>query len=518
MINIKIIDKDKFTGVLEDSYTIGEHDILLHNNMPVDCNSYTSTYLKDRLYYNNVEFKTIAQCKNCGEWTEDYITINSRHGNFQVCCECADNYFYCEDCEEYYDDTYDTFETIGGRVICEDCRYNDYVECHDCGAIVRCGSDMAYYCDDCDEYFCERCWDEHYHEENLLYDYHDFHDWQLKKTDNEEEPPFYIGHELEIDDGSNMSAAVDTISSIGGICMHDGSLGVKGIEFISHPFSYNYMLSQEQAYRNAFDKLANEYGYKSHNTSTCGLHFHVTRPTDTKIIDRIILFMETYKEEIIQLSRRKSGELNHWSRFLSDKKSTVDEKIIKSLDYIVKNKETCDRYMALNLTNSKTIEFRFFKGTLKYETFMADFEFINNLVTFASDLKLPVEELTWTKVTSVGRFLPQYIEENNLKSNKPIVDYSKETLIEFNTKKAEIQEKAASLITEILKIIGNKARTKNNTSSKIKDTYNIIYNYNQSLKELYHVVYALEGTDVFNYDRLDECNADLRFIKERLGK
>ena len=502
---------EKIKEILPD-YSLNDYGILMKDNKPVE----TTYELNEILSNNNIAWSRAIKCRDCGDWTTEYYYINSRNGDFYVCSECSDNYFYCYDCEEYYDDSYETFTIHNGEEVCEHCRGDHYVCCHDCGELYH--SDDVYYCDDCDEYFCENCWDDHYHQDNLLYDYHEFNDWRLHKTAEEPEPEFYIGHELEIDDGDDMEEAVNIIDNIGGICMHDGSLSDSGIEFISHPLSYNYMLSQENAYRQAFDKLANDCNYKSHNTDTCGLHFHVTRPQNSKVIDRIILFMETYKEEIFTLSRRKTEELNRWSRFLSDKRTSTNPKIIKSLDYIVNNKDTCDRYMALNLTNYKTIEFRFFKGTLKYETFMADFEFVNNLVHFASDLDLPIEEMTWEKVVSVGKFLPQYITEKNLHTDKPIVDYSKEMVIEYNKEKSDIRIQVDNLIAEILKTIANKARTKNNTSQKLRQTTNVIYTYNEQLSNLQNLVYNLENIDIFNYDRLNSIKRDLQYIKERLGK
>ena len=521
MINIRIISGN-IEDCLADTYSLNEDKILLHDNTLVSSRGNYS--LKDTLRENNIEFEEVIQCPECNKWTNDFTLIHNRRDDYYICADCLEKpdnsttYFWCEDCQEWYDNTYRSFETASGNVVCEECRYEHYVECHDCGSLVY--QDNAYYCDDCDNYFCESCWDDHTHEENLLYDYHEFNDWvphYLPEEINENKPEFYIGHELEIDDGSDMEGAVETINSIDGICMHDGSLSYRGIEFISHPLSYKYMLSKEEEYRKTFEHLVN-LGYKSHDTNTCGLHFHVTKPQNDKVIDRIILFMETYKEEIITLSRRKPEELNRWSRFLSDKRTSINSKIIKSLDYIVKNKDYCDRYMALNLTNNKTIEFRFFKGTLKYETFMADFEFINNLVHFASDLSLPVEELTWDKVTSVGRFLPQYIESENIHSDKPIIDYSKETLIEFNTKKAELKNELDVLIAKVLKTISNKARTKNNNSTKMKETINTIVIALENLKLLRQIAYTLETTDVFNYGALNNCKCDLDYYKGRMGK
>lgn len=430
-----------------------------NNNNEVMVEEYTET-LAETLDNNNVDYEIGYSCSNCGEFIPDgYETpVYSNIDKYVVCESCLDEgynngtYYQCEDCGTIYNDTVGSYETHDGRIICTDCRNNNYTECSNCGALYP--DDDVHYCEECDEYFCDDCWYEHDHQSNLLYDYHCFNDWQPKKTPDEPEPQFYIGHELEIDEGSDMREAVEQITNnLNGVCMHDGSLSDDGIEFISHPLSYNYMLSLENDYRSTFDHLIN-LGYRSHDTDTCGLHFHVTRPDD-EVVDRIILFMETYKEEIITLSRRKQSEIDDWCNFLSDKRYNTDDKTLKSLDYIKKNKETSNRYMALNLTNSRTIEFRIFKGTLNYETFMADFEFVYNLTTLASDLSIPVEELTWERVVSTGRFLPQYVNEHNLHTDKPIVDYTTEIIIERNKQKEEIKKELVVLYKQIVSKIHN---------------------------------------------------------------
>ena len=510
-------DKEKTLNILGAEYTINEHNVLEHNGTEVD---YDTSYItKETLNRNGINYWDVIKCPDCGEYTDCFYYIHSKNGDFYVCESCSYNYFYCDDCNEYFDDTYETFETQNGSNICEGCRFSDYTECHCCEELIN--SNNAYYCDDCDEYFCESCWDEHYHDDSLLYDYHEFSNWRLHhlpEETNENEPEFYIGHELEIDDGDDMEDAVSSISQVDGICMHDGSLSYRGIEFISHPLSYKYMLSKEQDYRALFDHLTN-LGYKSHNTTTCGLHFHVTRPENPKVIDRIILFMETYKEEIFKISRRTStSELNRWARFLSDKRQGTNPKLIKSLDYIVNNKDTSDRYQALNLTNSNTIEFRFFKGTLKYETFMADFEFVNNLVHYASDLTMPVEEMTWTKITSQGKFLPQYIQEHNLQCDTPIIDYSKEIIIEFNKDKDTIRIRVEDLIQDVLREISNRARQKNKTYQKVRVTTSKIYELNEQLTNLNCIIYDLDNMSVFDYNQLNYDKQLLESIERRLNK
>ena len=47
-------------------------------------------------------------------------------------------------------------------------------------------------------------------------------------------------------------------------------------------------------------------------------------------------------------------------------------------------KNTGDRYEALNVQNSETIEFRIFRGSLRYESIIAALEFVNATLTFCT--------------------------------------------------------------------------------------------------------------------------------------
>ena len=227
--------------------------------------------------------------------------------------------------------------------------------------------------------------------------------------------------------------------------------------------------------------------------------------------------METYKEEIITLSRRKRSEIDSWCNFLSDKRYGTDEKTLKSLDYIKKNKETSNRYMALNLTNRKTIEFRIFKGTLNYETFMADFEFVYNLTTLASDLSLPIEELTWEKVVSMGKFLPQYVNEHNLHTDKPIIDYTTEILIARNREKEQIEKELKVLYKKLAKIIHNMTAIDNRKKDITIIDKNDFQRYCDWLCTVLSDLNRLDFVFANNYeDDIDNVKYRINYIKERI--
>lgn len=493
----------------------------LEENYLEEINDYTEE-LEQKLADNNIDYEIGYICDDCGEFVKEfdiYDVYSNNDNKYKICNNCLINsnaYFYCDHCGQWYErETVYSYTTVNDATICQNCKDDYYLYCEDCEELFH--EDDLMYNDRDDCYYCENCYGNHTHNSEL-YDYHSFNNWQPHKTTSEPEPAFYIGHELEIDDAYEQDEAVEMISTeLNGICMHDGSLSEDGIEFISHPLSYKYMLSLEDKYRSVFDRLVN-LGYRSHDTDSCGLHFHVTRPQNPDIIDRIILFMETYKEEIITFSRRKNNEIASWCNFLSDKRTDINEKELKSLDYIKKYKETSNRYMALNLTNRNTIEFRIFKGTLKYETFMACFEFVYFLTKLASDLTIPIEELTWERVTRNGRFLQYYVDEHDIHTNKPIHDYTTEILIEKNREKEEIKTNLQKVYKSLVKEIHN--LTKLDTRKKITIDNMIKISDISNLESMLEAIirdieYMNDYNDIEEYT-LQNIKDRLKYLNERI--
>lgn len=312
------------------------------------------------------------------------------------------------------------------RIICADCGceidYEDYTN-----------SDGDYnYCDDCGGYFhtdngqfigdmfyCDDCAEEHY---DGIMEYHDFDDWTYNFVDNEDES-ILKGFELEVE-GNNHREMVEELKYImGNFCVYerDGSLD-NGFEIISNPFTMPYMYANENMFKNALESLQSN-GYTSHNNGRCGLHVHVNRwqltdgsvlSTD-EVIDNILLIMETFKEEIVKFSRRKSSQISRWCAFLSDIDSHVElnYKSIKEC----KDEHRYNRYVALNLSNSNTIEFRIFRGTLKYESFMACIELVDNICNIA---KGNIDGLTWNDLISNGKYVNDYSISRGIESDKVV--------------------------------------------------------------------------------------------------
>lgn len=272
--------------------------------------------------------------------------------------------------------------------LCQRCYEYNYTECSECGRVIR--YDNAYYTDDDEDThdypYCESCYYER--REKFIHDYYYkpdpiFYGSELKDS-------IYLGVELEIDDGyENESNAEEILNTANAVSehiyiKHDGSLD-SGFEIVSHPMSLAYQREQ-MPWREVLKKCIN-LGYSSHQSETCGLHIHVNREafgnTDYEqenAIARLIYFYEKFWTEILRFSRRTEEQVNRWASRYGCAISTCKN----SLD--TAKKKGLRRYTAVNLTNKNTIEFRIFRGSLRYETFIATIEFTYYLCGLAKKL------------------------------------------------------------------------------------------------------------------------------------
>lgn len=308
-------------------------------------------------------------------------------------------------------------------VLCEHCADTHYEPCASCGRLVE-SCDLRYPSDDSDEGYCAACY-------SRLESTGVIHDYYYKPA-----PIFYgegtryFGVELEIDGageyGNNASMIQDVANAYREhiYIKHDGSLD-EGMEIVTHPMTLEYHL-ESMPWGDVIEK-ALKLGYTSHQANTCGLHVHVNRSSlgDTieqqeDTIARILFFVETHWNELLRFSRRTRKQLERWSARYGrrdDPKEILDN--AKS-----SNK---GRYTCVNLTNTATIEFRIFRGTLKLNTLIATLQLVNRICDVAfylSDSQL--QDMTWTEFVSgisEGETpeLVTYLKERRLYVNEPVV-------------------------------------------------------------------------------------------------
>ena len=248
-------------------------------------------------------------------------------------------------------------------------------------------------------YYCDDCWEDM---EPVIYDYHCYRDGYYPRS-LARESPLFMGFELEVDnvrgDYDELAASVLDGDMDGTLhCEEDCTVA---FEFISQPCTLEY--HKNQHYNDwFFSELDGKC--ESHDAGTCGLHVHVNKSFfDERGYDRLKTILFFFKDELFQFSRRQ-----HWDYGYSD----FGEKIGKSSVTMHKAKNTKEYGHStwFNENNSSTYEFRFFRGTLRYETFMASLELVHNICLAAMS---NTDVITWDSLLD-GDYCREYSDSRDI--------------------------------------------------------------------------------------------------------
>ncbi len=329
-----------------------------------------------------IEFEGNSYCEEC---------LN----DLSVVCQCCGNRIWR-----------DNAEGDSCTLLCSQCYNNYFSHCQRCGRLIS--NEDLYYMDDEDDYgYCYNCY------QSMISN-------PIKNYSYKPEPIFYgtgkifYGIEIEIDGGgeesSNAQKLLDCVNQDNDYiyAKHDGSLS-NGFELVSHPMSLDYHLN-EVDYSGLFERAVG-MGYRSHQTSTCGLHIHVNRSAfgntseeQEEVIARIVFFVENHWNELLKFSRRTEENINRWSSRYGISENTQNT-------YKKAKERHLGRYVAVNLENYNTIEFRLFRGTLRHQTFIATLQLVDeicHICTYLNDEEL--ERLSWSSFVAGICDKPELIE------------------------------------------------------------------------------------------------------------
>lgn len=346
-----------------------------------------------------------CSCEDCGDFIlrDDAYRVEGRSDTYYVCENCIDNYYRCDECDEYFTENR-VYRDDNGNCVCDDCwdRY-DYVRCYNCDTIVRC--DDSYYDEDDGYDYCDSCY--HDHSRNSIHNY-SYKPSPMFCRCSGETTKLFMGVELEIDKGYNrndtaaeITDAMDFDGENHVYCKSDGSLD-NGIEIVSHPCTLKYH-EEEMCWKEAM-RIARSNSFTSHDARTCGLHVHVSRnffgedETEQDLaIAKLIMLVDKFWDKITTFSRRGSYELNRWAS--KNDIDIVEGDLIDDIKSKMSSQKSKGRYHAINLCNCSTIEFRIFRGTLKYSTFIATLQFVHTICNYAKSISLNnIYSVTWNDI------------------------------------------------------------------------------------------------------------------------
>lgn len=357
-------------------------------------------------------------CEDCGHTVhaDDTYFIHTHENDdcgYYVCESCFNaSYTACDHCHNNYHNSVMT--VVSGYSYCPHCYSDNFMECPCCGEVTAC--DDFVFNDDFGDYLCPSCNEERSDRTILPYHSDNRPSLEFFHSPAEFPNPLYFGVELEIDEGGedhdNAAAILDKLGTQYAHAEHDGSL-CQGFEIISQPFTmkfYREVLSNR--YADAMAE-ASSLGYKSHDTTTCGLHIHVGRKGLGKddnerddTITKIWVLMYRFRSQLVALSRRQGTQLDRWAALpiledLGDL-SSIYERPLPDLKLKLKQNGVFNRYKALNLTNHNTIEFRLFRGTLKHSTLTATLQLVHNLCALAMTMSgVDALTITWEQLQTL---------------------------------------------------------------------------------------------------------------------
>lgn len=165
--------------------------------------------------------------------------------------------------------------------------------------------------------------------------------------------------------------ALNPSLEVGEYCFfeRDGSIG-EGFEIVTQPAGLDV---HKEKFALFLKDTAMKQGLRSHEGGKCGLHVHVGRDYVTQSqIYRIQSFLNDVRNEALirAIARRYESGYCKYKPVMAK--------------FTAHNKNNGERYEALNVQNPETIEFRIFRGSLRYESIMAALEFVNAILTFCT--------------------------------------------------------------------------------------------------------------------------------------
>ena len=373
-----------------------------------------------------VETETVT-CYFCsGEFDPEDIT----HFDGRDCCEdcLTDETYTCDRCgERVWHNNAVTDENIA---LCDSCYTNYYNTCNNCNRIIH--TDESFYPeDDNDEPLCCRCYEEHESSEKSIRNY----GYKPSPIFFGDQSNLHLGVELELDVGGESNDNACSLLDIANesdehiYIKHDGSLD-NGFEIVTHPMTLEY--HQENMTWSSILTKAISMGYRSHQSGTCGLHVHVSRcalgtkeEEQEETIARVLFFIEKHWNEMLLFSRRTELQINKWAARYGYKDSP------KEILETAKNHDL-GRYACINLQNYSTIEFRIFRGSLKYQTLIATLQMVNEICNVAISISDEAfKGMTWQQFVAninpeIKPQLINYLKVRRLYVNEPVIEESED--------------------------------------------------------------------------------------------
>lgn len=373
------------------------------NDLYFCCNCCTDIYSKDCAIWSEYDESYI--CDSC--YCDDYIT-----------CECCDCVTHNRD--SHCDDSHN---------LCSHCFDRYYSTCNNCDCIIN--RDYTYITECDSDTLCESCYNEHYcncsqcnedlevdlasHSAKLKYngqseilDYKTAINWEFYQIDSDLNHNPYIGLELELQHKDNRASLSPICNLIGkelhslAVAMHDGSL-TNGLEIITTPHKFQALKKNLKLRQLCAELIALDA--RSHDTKKCGFHVHISKINWFKESCKPLSKEYGYSTNKAQLYQYVFTKLRRYITRISGR----DDEQIES--YCQFRNSDSSRYVAVNLTNSKTVEVRIWNGTLNYKTLKMRLKFTLAMLEYLQQVS--AIHITRNTVATIWTSFKYWLSQNN---------------------------------------------------------------------------------------------------------
>lgn len=394
-----------------------------------DMHNRAISYAANNYKYETQDRNVCPDCQKVCEWCSDsYVTPKPGDNTFdqnpsfgynrlnwshmdRLCRDCADESYTCDRCRQPVHGDY-TYTLDDGYTYCEAC-YEDY----------------SYYCEACEvtysgDYHARECHSMPRRIRNYSYKPDPVFqsivevDGDLSDYQKLAATPF-MGFELEIECmNDNINEALDIVESDFGTkayCKEDGSLEY-GFEIVTHPMTLE---AHKRLIGWSFCRELTAIGCRSWNTSTCGLHVHISRSA-FRSNTHLAMFQHLIINNDVEMSRLAGRSSDRWAAFHG---------VRKDIQKRIKGQAYPQRYEAVNTTNEDTIEIRMFRGSLKAERILMALELVDAAFHYTKHMGTHDYLQTdrahfyhfamWVKGNEKYQNLNYYIEHYNLTANLP---------------------------------------------------------------------------------------------------
>jgi hypothetical protein len=187
----------------------------------------------------------------------------------------------------------------------------------------------------------------------------------------------YLGFELEVEctdgrdayrEGANLYEDSEIV-----YLKTDGSLNY-GFEIVSHPLTLDWAMENFP-----WDslKMLEAKGFEAWTTDTAGIHVHVSRD-GFESESHQAKFVHFFIRNEVFLSWLAGRHSSRWAKFDPEHTKNIKDKL--------RRKRDSERYMAVNLLNSGTLEVRIFRASLKPERLQMNLQLVDAVVRYTERL------------------------------------------------------------------------------------------------------------------------------------